>query len=124
MSSILFWHSKTSALKSQSSSPVYINMDRDVWRFITYGKGTVSEHRGNHLFEKDDMVRLKYLPNDWWYYLNQDGEGIAVDFPFKARAILSWSPQKFVKKDSKLVKVARFPMEIIRRACNTDDTLL
>ena len=55
-------------------------MDLDVWRFITYGKGTVSEHRGNHLFEKDDMVRLKYLPNDWWYYLNQDGEGIAITF--------------------------------------------
>ena len=74
------------------------------------------------------MVRLKYLPNDWWYYLNQDGEGIAIDFPFKAKAILSWSPQKFVKKDSKLVKVARLPMEkvcltIIRRACNTDNLL-
>ena len=70
----LFCFGVTSALKSQSSSPVYINMDLDVWRFITYGKGTVSEHRGNHLFEKDDMVRLKYYPNDWWHYLNQDGE--------------------------------------------------
>ena len=50
----LFCFGVTSALKSQSSSPVYmyLNMDLDVWRFITYGKGRVSEHRGNHLFEK------------------------------------------------------------------------
>jgi hypothetical protein len=116
----------TSALKSPRSSPVYTNMSLDVWRFVTCGKGVASEHRGNQLFEKDDLARFKYLPEDWWYYMNQDGEGVAVDFPFKARPVLSWSPQKITQKGGKLVKAARFPIEkvcltIIRRACNTDN---
>ena len=103
-------------------------MGLDVWRFVTCGKGVASEHCGNHLFEKDDLARFKYLPEDWWYYLNQDGEGVAVDFPLKARPVLSWSPQKFTQKDGKLVKAPRFPIEkvcltIIRRACNAENIL-
>jgi hypothetical protein len=49
-------------------------MSLDVWRFVTCGKGVASEHRGNQLFEKDELARFKYLPEDWWYYINQDGE--------------------------------------------------
>ena len=79
----------------------------------TCGKGKASEHRGNHLFEQNDLARLKYLPEDWWYFLNQHGEGLAVDFPLKARPILSWSSDKYVKKDGQLVKVKKFPIEKI-----------
>ena len=34
------------------------------------------------LYEKDNFSRLK-LPPYWWYYLNNFGEGRAVDFPIK-----------------------------------------
>ena len=66
-----------------------------------------------YLFEQNDLARLKYLPEDWWYFLNQHGEGLAVDFPLKARPILSWSSDKYVKKDGQLVKAKKFPTEKI-----------
>jgi hypothetical protein len=69
---------------------MYINMDLDIWRYLTCGKGEVSEHRGNKLYQKNDFEALKYLPENWWYHINQNGEGIAVDFPLKAKPMLSW----------------------------------
>ena len=116
-----------SALKSPHSSLIHINTSLDVWRFVTCGKEVALEHCGNHLFEKDDLTRFRYLPEEWWYCMNSYGEGVAVDFPFKARPVLSWSQQKFTPKDGKLAKVARFPIEVcltlIRKACNTENTL-
>lgn len=92
---------------------------------MTYGKGTQSEHRGHYLFDKDDLIKLKYLPAGWWYCLNHDGEGIAIDFPVKAKPILSWSQKKIIKKDGKLVKGAQFTIEkvcltIIRKPCTLE----
>ena len=55
----------------------------------------------------DDQIRLE----DWWYCINSDGEGVAVDFPLKARPVLSWSQKKFTAKDGKLVKAARCPLK-------------
>ena len=101
-------------------------MGLDVWRYVTCGKGVASEHRGNHLFEKDDLIRFRYLLEDWWYYINSDGEGVAVDFPLKARPALS--QKKITVKDGNLVKAARSPIEkvclsLIRKACNTENIL-
>ena len=117
------------ALKSQRSTPVYVPFDLDVWRFVTNGKGRAAEHRGHFLYEKEELARLKFLPEDWWYYLNSNGEGIAIDFPIKAKPVLSWSPQRYIKKDNKLVKGSRLPLEkvcitIVKRACNTDNIFL
>ena len=40
-------------------------------------------HNGvSMLSEKDNFFSLE-LPPYWWYYLNDFGEGIAVDFPIK-----------------------------------------
>ena len=104
---------------------MYVNIDLDVWRFVTCNKGTVSEQRRHYLFEKYDLARLKYPPEDWWYNLNQDGEGAVVDFPLKAKPLLSWSAQKYIKMHGKIIKAVRFPMEnvcqtIIRKACHID----
>ena len=95
-------------------------MDLDVWRFAVHGKGEASEHRGNTLYNQDEFADLKYLPDNWWYHINNNGEGIAIDFPFKARPVLSWSSTTFIKED-KLSKAARMPVEriclnIVRKA--------
>lgn len=100
-------------------------MDLDVWRFATHEKGEVSEHRGNKLYQRSEFSQLKYLPENWWYYLNDNAEGIAVDFPLKCKPVLSWSPNTFIKKDGKLCKAARIPVEkicitVIRKACDAD----
>ena len=54
-----------SALKSPSLSPVYINLDLDIWHYATYKRGTASKHQGHFLFSKQDVCRLKYLPIHW-----------------------------------------------------------
>ncbi|CAB4025927.1 Hypothetical predicted protein [Paramuricea clavata] len=83
------------SLKSKSVSPVYVNMPLDVWRYITLNKGKKSDHKGHMLYEKEHFDRFKGLPHDWYYVLNQHGEGICVDFPIKAKPIVSWSPSRF-----------------------------
>ena len=115
-----------SAIKSPSSSPLYVNVDLDIWRYVTFGNGVASEHRGHYLFQKNDLGKLKYLPENWWYQVNDDGQGTAVKFPIKIKPILSWSSSRYMKKDRKLVKAPRFPLEklcitIIRRACNINN---
>ena len=80
-----------SAIKSPSSSPLYVNVDLDIWRYVTFRKGVASEHRGHYLFQKNDLGKLKYLPENWWYQVNDDGQGTAVKFPIKIKPILSWS---------------------------------
>jgi hypothetical protein len=93
---------------------------------VTFGKGVPSEHRGHFLFEKNDFNQLKYLPENWWYQLNNDGQGTAVKFPIKIKPILSWSSSCNMKKYGKLVKAPRFPLEklcitIVRSACNINN---
>ena len=98
-------------LKSKAMGNGYISMDHDCWRYITQGKGTSSEHRGYYLFERSDNGRLPMLPSDWWYFLNQHGEGKKVDFPMKIKAALDWSPKKFISDGKKVLPGPRFPIE-------------
>lgn len=91
-------------------------MDLDVWQFTVHGKGEASEHRGHTLYNQDEFG----ITLSRWYHINNNGEGIAIDFPFKAKPVLSWSSTTFIKKD-KLLKAARMPVEriylnIVRKA--------
>ena len=87
----------TGALWSNRSVPVYVTIDLDVWRRIVFEKGVTSEHCVHHLYQKDDFHKFKYLPGNWWYNLDGDGNGISVDFLLKAKPMLSWSPKNFFK---------------------------
>ena len=110
-------------LRSRSAAPMYINMDLDIWQYVTCRRGEVSKHRGYKLYKKMDFEALKYLPENWWYHVNKSGEGIAVDFPMKVRPVLSWSSENFLKKNGKLCRAPRMPVEkicltVVRKACN------
>lgn len=107
-------------------SPFYVHMHLDVWRFLSYKKGTGSQHRGHVLYCKNDFVRFTTLPMYWWYYLDMHGEGKAVDFPLKIKPVLTWSPAHHYRKGGKLVQASQFPMEklcitLIKRACDIDN---
>lgn len=52
-------------------------------------KETVLNMNGKNYFG-----RLPMLPTDWWYYLNQHGEGKRIDYPIKVKVVIAWSPQK------------------------------
>lgn len=116
------------ALRSPSLSPVYINLDLDIWRYVTYKMGKPSEHRGHWLFSKKELSRLTYLPTHWWYCLNEHGEGTAVDFPIKIKPVLSWSSAHYCVRKGHIVKATRLPLEklcitIARRPCNINNLM-
>ena len=98
-------------LKSTSLANGSVEMEHDCWRYITQGKGTPSEHRGYFLYGQHDFGRLPMLPTDWWYFLNQLGEGKKIDFPMKVKAVIAWSPKKHVVSGATLTEAPQFPIE-------------
>ena len=109
-----------------SRSAIYVWMDHDVWRYIVNGKGTASLHRGHQMFQKDDLHKLA-LPYHWWYYFDKNGEGQAIDFPIKIKAVIGWTQAHYMclNKDS-IVQAPRMPLEklsisIVKKACNVQN---
>ena len=49
-------------LKSSSGSPFNVDLGLDIWRCVSHTKGTPSQHQGHFLFQKDNFVKLKFLP--------------------------------------------------------------
>lgn len=124
-----FLHTVQACLKSKSMASCCANIDLDVWQYITYQQGVDAEHKGHKLYEKADFRRFLGLPNDWFYILNQHGEGIAIHFPIKAKVKVSWSPSRFVLRNGKLEVAPRIPLEkvtnkLVKRACNIDNILM
>lgn len=86
--------------------------------------------RGHTLYEKEDFSRLMpALSNHWWYYLDELGEGQAVDFPVKIKPIVTWTSLHFIWENNQLKQAPRIPQEklcvtVVRRCCNIDNLLM
>ena len=118
-----FLHGVQTFLKGKSMATIYINMELDVWHYITMNKGTPSEHIGYKMYEKQDFQRFDSLPPDWYYWLDQHGERKSIDFPMKAKPTVSWTTSKYIMNNGKLVKAPKLPVEkisltIVKRACD------
>lgn len=114
-----------SALKNPSLSAFYVNMQLDVWRYITYKRGTPSQHKGHFIYSKNDFSRFKWLPDTWWYSMSMEKEMQLIS-PSKLRPFLSWSPAHFIKKGDKLCKASKFPLEkicisLVKLPCNVNN---
>ena len=101
-------------IKGSSIPPVDVLMDLDIQRYLWRGKDAVSEHKGYTLYNREDFSRFTTLSNSWWYHLNSNGQGTAIDFPIKMRSILSWTPAHFVKESGKLKKGPVAPIEKLK----------
>ena len=78
-----FFHCITKALKGRSPNiSADAQIDLDIQRWFWKGKGVLSLHRGCKLYERKDFCNLS-LPETWWYFLDKNGEGRAIDFPIK-----------------------------------------
>ena len=121
-----FYHGILSALRAKSLSPVYVKMDLDLWRYVSFNRGAESQHAGYQLYQIEDFSRFEKLPQNWWYFLNRDGEGQAVKSPLKIKPVLSWTPAIQVFTGSKLLPSPRMPLEkicvdILRRPCGVEN---
>ena len=104
----------------------HIELDHDCWRYLVKGKGIASEQRGHYLYGINDFSLLLMLPPDWWYFLNEHGEGKKVDFPIKMKVVIGWSPKKHVINGKKILPGPRFPIEKLsvsfsRLPCNNNN---
>lgn len=121
-----FLHAIQTGLKSKSAGTIYVDMDLDVWRYITCNQGEKSSHKGHTLFEREHFHRFEGLPDDWYFILNQHGEGISIDFPLKAKPLVSWTSSKYILENGKLVLAPKVPKEkivifVAKRACNVNN---
>ena len=116
------------ALDGKSLAPIYIQMDLDIWRYVSNNKGVNAEHHGHKLYGKDDFSRLSTLPQNWWFYLNERGVGSAIHFPITIKPILNWSVAVHVRQRSQLVAGPRMPLEklcvrVVKRPCNVSNLM-
>ena len=63
------------------------------------------------MYSKHDFERFTALSERWWYYLDEHGEGKAVDFPIKTKPLLTWSPAPHIRRAGRLVKAPQFLRE-------------
>jgi len=78
-------------------------MDLGFWQYVSFNRGAESQHTGYKLYEIGDFSRFEKLPQDWWYFLNRDGEGQVVKPPLKIKLVLSWTPAIQVFRKGKLM---------------------
>lgn len=123
-----FYHGILTALRAKSLSPVYVKVDLDLWRYVSFNRGAESQHTGYRMYQKEDFSRFEKLPQNWWYFLNRDGEGQAVQPPLKIKPVLSWTPAVQVFTEGKLLPSPRIPLEklpvcvdILRRPCGVEN---
>ena len=114
-------------LKCKSTRVIYttsVNIDHDIVRYIFRNKGAAAPD-GFMLYEKDDVCRL-CLPSFWYYYFDELGQGVAIDFPVKLKTKLTFHSKRFVlNNSSSLVEGPLIPLEKIivvinRRAFSQD----
>lgn len=118
-----FYKSVLNCLKSRARLPIYVDMNHDVWRYIMHKKGIASGHKGHMCYQKQDFARFTSLPEHWWYYLDQHGQGQAIDFPIKVKQVLTWSAAHYVCKGDSVEPCRRIPIErlcitIVKKPCD------
>lgn len=121
-----FYHGILSSLRAKSLSPVYIKMDLDLWRYFSFNRGAESQHTGYQLYQIEEFSWFEKVPQNWWYFLNRDGEGQAVKPPLKIKPVLSWTPAIQVFREGTLMPSPRMSLEkmcvdILRRPCGVDN---
>ena len=87
-----------------------ILLGHDITRYVFGGRGKLSGDGISMLCEKEDFVR-PCLPLFWHYYLNQLGQGVAVNFPVKLKSMLKMSRNRLIVSNGELGQAPMSPVE-------------
>ena len=99
-----------------------ISIDHDIVRYIFKNKGSIAPD-GFNLYTKEDFSRF-CLPPFWYYYFDELGEGVSVDFPVKLKTKLGFHSKRFIVnnfgsiKKGPLIPSEKVSVVIIRKACS------
>ncbi|XP_028404815.1 uncharacterized protein LOC114527383 [Dendronephthya gigantea] len=116
-------------LKSKSCRANFITkvpIDNDIIRYVFRNKG-ISASAGYMLYEKEDFSRF-CLPPFWDYYLDELGQGVAVDFPVKLKPILKFHPKRYIVgnkgalEKGPLIPLEKISMSVNRKAASIAET--
>ena len=77
------------------------------------------------MFNLKDFNKMT-LPHHWWYILDFNGHGKAVDFPLNMKPYLARSPKHFIVEAGKLTEAPQMPLEmasliVSRKACSREN---
>ena len=75
-------------------TPVTVEFQQDVFKYLFPGKGTVD--RQWQILQKGDLSQ-KCFPEDWDCLLDQHGQGTWIYYPIRIRHFIAWSPKHFFK---------------------------
>lgn len=106
-----------SALKSPSLSPININLELDIWCYVTFKKGRASEHHGHFCFLSKNYPDLS---------TSQHTGGTLQMNMVKVLPLISQSKSNhYLVKKGHIVKATRLPLEklcitIAKRPCNVN----
>ena len=79
------------------------------------------------LYEKGDFYKFQ-LPDYLDYYLNELGQGIAIDFPVKLKSILSFGKKIYLVKNGNINLAPSPPIDKVvifvnRKACDSNNII-
>jgi len=94
--------------------------------YVSKNKRVDSDHEGLKLYKREELSLLNSLPDYCWYFLNDHGQGQAVESHLKIKPVLSWTPAHQINKDGKLIPAPRMPggklgVDILRRPCDVNN---
>ncbi|XP_031559337.1 uncharacterized protein LOC116295605 [Actinia tenebrosa] len=124
----LFLEAVLTILKSNAVKVSYsaeIRLDHDIVRYVFRGKGKQAADGVCMLYDKYDFIRFD-LPEYWYYYLHELGQGIAIDFPIKLKTVLSFVKKRYLISNGQLKLAPNSPIEKViifvnRRACGCNN---
>ena len=102
----------------------YISIDHDIVRYIFKNKGSIAPD-GFNLYMKEDFSRF-CLPPFWYYFFDELGEGVSVDFPVKLKTKLGFHSKPLIVNNFGSLKKApltgipseKVSVVIMRKACS------
>ena len=65
------------------------------------------------MLNKEDFDRMQF-PSSWYYYLNKNGEGQAVEFPIRVKPVLRRSLKHYIKNSVGALVQAPYIFEILK----------
>ena len=91
-----------------------LDCDNDVFCYLFKGRGCTSNVTAAVTLNKEDFDRMQF-PSSWYYYLNKNGEGQAVEFPIRVKSVLRRSLKHcIVNSVGTLVQAPTYIFEIVK----------
>ena len=78
---------------------VNIKFRSDCFKFLFGDKGKVDGSRSGRLYELEDFPH-SYFSENWYKYLDKNGDGYEIDFPVRMKASIKWIDNGYYRSEN------------------------